>query len=135
GMITETSGSPTMSCPPLDRSRKQLSLHPGNDLIEHRVQGRRCAESKDALRFPDIRNALVDVVLERLIGDVSERLLAVDLLPDELCQLEHRRALSRRQVEVLIDRGLGLDRQPDPDRQIAAVGVVADLSAVAEDVQ
>ena len=87
-------------------------------------------------RLAHVGDPQLDVVLERRVGDVAERpAVAVDLRPDRLGQLEHRRRRRGREVEVLVDRRRRLHREPDPARQVAAVGVVADLRPVAEDVQ
>ena len=93
-------------------------------------------EAQDVARLADVGHAQLDVVLERRVGDVAERLaVAADLAPDRLGQLEHRRRRRRRQVEVVVDRVLRLHGEPDPVGQVAAVGVVADLVALAQDVQ
>ena len=52
-----------------------------------------------------------------------------------LRQLEHRRRLRGREVEVVVERGRMLHRGHDAPGEVAAVGVVPHLAAVAEDVE
>ncbi len=94
------------------------------------------SKPEDLARLADVGHAQLDVVLERRIGDVAERLaVAADLAPDGLGQLEDRRRGRGRQVEVVVDGVLRLHRQPDAVGQVATVGVVADLVALAQDVE
>ena len=89
-----------------------------------------------SLRLADVGDAELDVVLERRVGDVAERAaVAVDLRPDALGELEHRRRRRGREVEVVVDRRRRLHREPDAAGEVAAVRVVADLRPVAEDVE
>ncbi len=98
-------------------------------------RGRRL-EPEHVAGLAHVGDASLDVVLERRIAHEPERPpVGVDLAPDRLGQLEHRRRGGRREVEVLVDRGRRLHRQADPVGQVATVGVVADLVAGAEDVE
>ncbi len=111
------------------------SSDPGDDLVEHDVERGRRGEAEHLLSLVDGRHAALHVVLERVVGDVAELLVAPDLLPDHLGQLEHRGAGGRRQVEVLVE-GVGVVHgHDDAPGQVAAVGVVPHLRAVAEDVE
>ncbi len=80
-------------------------------------------------------HALLHVVVEGVVAHVVERLVAVEPLPDVLGELEHGGRLGGRQVEVLVERGRVLHGVDDAARQVAAVGVVAHLVALAEDVE
>ena len=97
---------------------------------------RRRLEAEHAPGLLDVGDAHLDVVLEGRVGDVPERLVRpVDLPPDQLGQLEHRRRAAVERLKSSLSAVGRLDRQADAPGQVAAVGVVADLAAVAEDVQ
>src|SRR5690242_10541751 len=86
-----------------DVAMLDLLFDPGDDFVEHITERRGSLEAEDLLSFGHVRHALLDVVLERFVGNVLERLLvAVDLLPDHLGQLEHGGRLGGRDVEVLV---------------------------------
>ena len=112
-----------------------LPADPWDDLVQRLRQRRRRLEPEHPACLLDGRDALLHVVRVRLVRDVPQRLVPLDLAPDQLGQLQHRRRLGRREVEVLVDGRGRLDGQADAARQVAAVGVVADLPAVAQDMQ
>src|SRR5260370_30438870 len=116
--------------------RFDLPADPRDHLVEHLIQSRRCLEAEQALRLLHRRHSTANIVGERFVRGVAERLaVAVDLAPYEFGQFKDRRRLAGGEVEILVQgRGL-LDAQADAARQIAAVGVMAYLAAVAQDVQ
>src|SRR5208337_4711794 len=61
--------------------------------------------------------------------------IAVDFAPDQLGQLKHGGARGRGEIEVLIEGRGVLDAGPDSLGQVAAIGVVPDLVAGAQNVQ
>ena len=73
------------------------------------------------------------VVFEWRVVDDTKRLVRLHVLPDGLGQFEHGGRLCGRQVEVFVERLGTLQCHSDPAGQVATVGVMPDLSAVAED--
>ena len=85
---------------------------PRDHLVEHLVERGRGLEAEHA------RSALSTAGTRRCTSCSNgrrsrtvERLVAVDLAPDHLGQLEHRGRLGRRQVEVLVERASGAPSQ------------------------
>ena len=73
---------------------------------------------------------------ERVVADDPQRHPgAVDLRPDQGGQFQHGGGFGGGQVEVLVQRAGVLQGGGDAAGQVAAIGVVADLGAVAQDVQ
>ncbi len=111
-------------------------LDPRDDLVERLIQRSRGLESEDLHGLVDVGHAPLHVVGERLVTHEPQRLVALDLSPDRLGQFAVRSWTSAgREVEVLVACRLGLDGQADAAGEVAAIGVVADLAAVAQDVQ
>src|ERR1039457_2295582 len=120
----------------LDDPRRDRLLDPRDDVVEHLVQGRRGLEAEHALRLLHGRNPSLDVVLERWVAHVPEgHVLALDAVPDLLCQREHGRGLAGGKIEVVVQRGGTLHRRHDSLGEVARICVMPDLRPTAEDVQ
>src|SRR5262249_34144097 len=115
----------------------QLGPDPWNDLIKHGIERRGRLESEYLAGLADVRDAALHVVLERRVADEPKHGTArpVDLPPDRLGELEDRGRGRGGEVEVVVQRLRRLHRDPNAPREIAAVRVMPDLVARAEDVQ
>src|SRR5262249_45122835 len=115
---------------------RYLFADPRDDLVEHVLERSGGFETEDVARLADVGHTHLDVVLVGRVGDQPQRFVtSVDLPPDDLGELAHRRRAGGGQVEVLVHRLVGLHGEPDPAGKVAAVGVVAHLGTVAEYVQ
>src|SRR6266542_2991640 len=110
--------------------------HPGDHLVEHFFQPGGGFEAEHLTGLGYVGDALVHVVLERLVVRQPQRYTRpLDLSPDHLGQLGDGRRARRGEVEVLVQRGRVLHRGHNPPGQVTAVRVMPDLRAVAQDVQ
>src|SRR5205823_15021588 len=90
-------------------------------------------ETQEPERLAHVGNPHRHVVLEwRVIDDPEGPVGTMNLVPDGLCQLEDSGRGRRRNVEVLVARGRRLHTEPDAAGEVAAIGIVPDLPAVAE---
>src|SRR5260370_15458478 len=135
GMTIERAGS----CPGLprsDSSNHDLLADPGNDFIEHLVEVGARLEPEDRPGLANIRAAKLHVILVgRVVDDLEWPVGPVDLAPDPVGELDDGRRLVGGQIEILVPCRRALDAQPDAARQVAAVGVMAHLATVTEDVE
>src|SRR6266566_1475484 len=125
----------TMKSTISDATDGHLFPDPRHDLVESFRDAGGRFEFQDPFCFLGARDPPLYVVAERFVGNVSERIAGADLLPDQLGELQHRHRLRRGEIEILIARIGRFDRQANSAREIAAIRVMPDLIATAEDVK
>src|SRR5215475_15187059 len=75
--------------PPSAAAGSDLLPEPRNHLVENGAQRRGGFEPEQPLRLVDRRDALLHIIGKRLVGDIAERLVWVDLLPNHAGEREH----------------------------------------------
>ena len=113
-----------------------LLRDPRNHLVQYFGERRGGLEAQQIPRLVNRRRPLLDIVLISRIADVAEWLAgAVDLPPDQLCQFQNRGTYRGREVEILVERSRVLDASADSAGEIAAIGIVAYLLTITQNVQ
>ena len=115
------------------------SLHgladPGNHLVEHLVERRRGLEAQEPGGLAHVRRAVLNVVRIGRIVNHPQRRVAADALPNQRGQFAHAGGRRRGDVEIFVQRRRVFHADADAAGQIAAIGVMAHLVALAQDVQ